>query len=583
MDLAQLYTLAVILAMLGGLIMNVARPAWLFSLAALALYFPGFVSPERMFSHAVNPAVLTLVLLLVSSLALEKTRVLAWISRHLFSKSQLLTLFKMGGLVAISSAFLNNTAVVASLISSVRHSRRHSPKRLLIPLSFFAILGGTLTLIGTSTNLIVNSFLVDYGEPGFNFFDFLPVGICILVVAGLAVVISSYWIPATIIPNEISKEYFLEASVDKDSHIVGLSLQQAGLSSLTGLSLVEIVRENDAVSMPDASEKLQAGDQLIFSGDVTQAKQLANIPGVNVFADSSGLLDKHLKEVIISPNSTLIGRTLKQSSFRAHFDAAVVAVGRNGMRLPASISDLELRSGDKLVLAVGRGFYQRPNIERNFILLDKKDLQPPLAKQKEWLVFGGFISVIGLAATGVLSLLTGLLLYLMAMFTAKVLTPTEVRRRLPLEIWLVISAALAIADVFNQVGAAQLLSSLVESILSVESANDYAGIYWAFIICYLLTWLITEVVTNNAAAALMFPLAFGIAESLGVSYMPFAMAVAYGASASFISPFGYQTNLMVMNAGHMNFSDFAKVGWLVSLCFSAVALIMIPIVFPFNP
>lgn len=581
MELAQLYVAAVILAMLAGLIMNIARPAWLFSLAALALYFPGFVSSERMFSHAVNPAVLTLALLLVSSLALEKTRILAWISRHLFSRSQLVTLFKMGGLVAVSSAFLNNTAVVASLISSVRTNRSHPAKRLLIPLSFFAILGGTLTLIGTSTNLIVNSFLVDYGEKGFDFFDFLPVGLCILLVAGIAVIISSYWISGASIPNEISKEYFLEASVEEGSSLVGSSLQQSGLASLTGLSLVEIIRAHDILSMPDSSEVLQSGDQLIFSGDVTQAKQLANINGLSVFADSSGLLDEHLKEVIVSPNSTLIGRTLKQSSFRAHFDAAVVAIGRNGMRLPASISNLELRAGDKLVLAIGRDFYKRPNIERNFILLDKKSLEPQLDKKRELLAFGGFIGVIVLAALNIVDLLSGLLLYLMGMFAAKVLTPTEVRRRLPLEIWLVISAALAIADVFNQVGAAQLLSTLVQSLLSVDSAQDYVGVYCAFIICYLLTWLITEVVTNNAAAALMFPLAYGIAESLGVSYMPFVMAVAYGASASFISPFGYQTNLMVMNAGHMKFSDFAKVGWLVSLCFSAVALIMIPVVFPF--
>ena len=141
---------------------------------------------------------------------------------------------------------------------------------------------------------------------------------------------------------------------------------------------------------------------------------------------------------------------------------------------------------------------------------------------------------------------------------------------------------MAIADVFNQVGAAELLASLVQALLSVESATDYTGVYWAFIVCYLLTWLITEVVTNNAAAALMFPMAYGLAESLGVNYMPFVMAVAYGASASFISPFGYQTNLMVMNAGNLKISDFAKAGWLVSLSFTVVALIMIPIIFPFN-
>lgn len=582
MDFAQLYVVAVILAMLGGLIFNIARPAWLFSLAALALYFPGFVEPGRMFSHAVNPAVLTLVLLLISSLALERTRFLGWISRKLFVKSQSLTLLRMGGLVAFSSALLNNTAVVASLMSAVRKTTSHPSKRLLIPLSYFAILGGTLTLIGTSTNLIVNSFLVDYGEPSLQFFDFLPVGLCILFVAGVAVIVSSYWITGSELPKEISKDYFLEASVSQEGGLDGLSLQQAGLASIKGLTLVELIREDRVISMPASDEKLKAGDQLIFAGEVAQAKQLADIKGLSVFADTTGLLDKYLTEVIVSPNSTLVGRSLKQSSFRAHFDAAVVAIGRNGMRLSGSISNVELRAGDKLVLAIGLDFYKRPNIDRNFILLDKKELHPPLARHQEVLAISGFLGVVGLAATGVITLLTGLLVFLMGLFVFRILTPTEVRRRLPLEIWLVVSAALAIADVFNQVGAAELLASLVQSLLSVESPNDYSGIYWAFIVCYLLTWLITEVVTNNAAAALMFPMAYGLAESLGVNYMPFVMAVAYGASASFISPFGYQTNLMVMNAGNLKFSDFAKVGWLVSMSFSIVALIMIPLVFPFN-
>jgi len=582
MDYAQLYVVAVILAMLGGLIVNIARPAWLFSLAALALYFPGFVEPERMFSHAVNPAVLTLVLLLISSLALERTMLLSWISRRLFAKSQSLTLLRMGGLVAFSSALLNNTAVVASLMSAVRKNNSHSSKRLLIPLSYFAILGGTLTLIGTSTNLIVNSFLVDYGQASLEFFDFLPVGLSILLVAGVAVIISSYWISGSVLPKEISKDYFLEANIDPDGVIIGQSIQQSGLASLSGLTLVELVREDQVISMPDSNEKLRAGDQLIFAGNVSQAKQLAAINGISIFAENTGLLDKYLTEVIVSPNSTLIGRSLKQSSFRAHFDAAVVAIGRNGSRLTGTIANTEIRAGDKLVLAIGLDFYKRPNIDRNFILLDKKELHPPLKTYQEVASITGFLGIVILAATGILSLLSGLFIYLMGLFVLKILSPTEVRRRLPFEIWLVVASALAIADVFNQVGAAELLASLVQALLSVESATDYTGVYWAFIVCYLLTWLITEVVTNNAAAALMFPMAYGLAESLGVNYMPFVMAVAYGASASFISPFGYQTNLMVMNAGNLKFSDFAKAGWLVSLSFTVVALIMIPIIFPFN-
>lgn len=181
-----------------------------------------------------------------------------------------------------------------------------------------------------------------------------------------------------------------------------------------------------------------------------------------------------------------------------------------------------------------------------------------------------------------MNLLTAMMGYLILILATKVISTTEVRRRLPLEIWLVIASALAIADVFNQVGVASLIARAVTGMFQIDGSNDLTGIYLSFISIYLLTWIITEMVTNNAAAALMFPVAFGLAESIGVNYMPFVMAVAYGASASFISPFGYQTNLMVMNVGSYSFRDFARVGWLVSLSFTIVALIAIPIVFPFS-
>lgn len=582
MLLEQAYVFSVIIAMLVGLVFNLARPAWLFSLAALALYFPGFVSADRFFSHAVNPAVLTLVLLLVCSIALERTRALAWVSKQLFSKSQFVTLTKMGGLVAASSAFLNNTAIVASLMGAVRNNSSQSAKRLLIPLSYFAILGGTLTLIGTSTNLVVNSFLVDYGKAGFNFFDFLPVGLVILLVCGIAVIIVSYWLPKDNIADTVTREYFLEAKIDSDSTLIGKSLYQAGLITITGLDLVEVVRKDQVIASVEHDLELAEGDQLIYCGDVKLAKQLASIKGLSVFAEDSGLLDKHLKEVIVSPMSTLIGRTLKQSSFRAHFDAAVVAIGRNGGRLSGALGEVEIRAGDKLVIATGRDFYKRPNIERNFIFLDKVRLHPPLKISQEIITFTGFFLAVASAALGFVDLLTALIAYLILIFATKVISATEVRRRLPLDIWLVIASALAIADVFNQVGVANLIANGVTGLFHIESSNDITGIYLSFISIYLLTWLITEMVTNNAAAALMFPIAFGLAESIGVNYMPYVMAVAYGASASFISPYGYQTNLMVMNAGGYSFKDFAKVGWLVSLCFTIVALLMIPIVFPFS-
>ncbi|GGF08543.1 hypothetical protein GCM10011356_22600 [Kangiella profundi] len=404
----------------------------------------------------------------------------------------------------------------------------------------------------------------------------------ILLVSGVAVIIVSYWLPEDKITGTVSREYFLEARIETDSVLIGKSVYQAGLTTITGLDLVEVVRGEQVIAPVEHDFELQQGDLLIYCGDVKLAKQLASVKGLSVFAEDSGLLDKHLKEVIVSPMSTLIGRTLKQSSFRAHFDAAVVAIGRNGGRLSGALGEVEIRAGDKLVIATGLDFYKRPNVERNFIFLDKVQLHPPLKISQEVITFAGFFMAITLAAIGLVNLLTAMMAYLILILATKVISATEVRRRLPLEIWLVIASALAIADVFNQVGVATLIAKAVTGLFDIQGSNDLTGIYLSFISIYLITWIITEMVTNNAAAALMFPVAFGLAESIGVNYMPFVMAVAYGASASFISPYGYQTNLMVMNVGSYSFKDFAKVGWLVSLSFTIVALVMIPIVFPFS-
>ncbi|MRJ42980.1 MULTISPECIES: SLC13 family permease [Idiomarina] len=576
----QAYVGLVIVLLFAGLISNRVRPATLFVIAALALYFPGLLSAQDLLNHYVNQSLVTLMLLLIGSMALERTRALQWVSRNLFHKSQLVTLLRMMGLVSFTSAFLNNTAVVAALMSTVRKNRDHPAQRLLIPLSYFAILGGVLTLIGTSTNLVVNSFLVETGHPGFHFFDFLPIGLGVLAIAGLTTCLAAYLLPSQQVASDISQDYFLDAKVADNSPLIGKTVQQAGLRALDGLFLAEIIRAGNLISPVKPETTLQAKDRLVFCGDVKAAQQVSNLPGVNMFAheafsETNGLLKDNLTEVIVSPTSTLVGRTLKEANFRALFDAAVVAIGRGGQRISGKLGLVEIKAGDRLVLAASEDFYRHRNLERNFFVLEGKRLSPTLTGKQEIITMLGFIAIVIGAATQTISLFNGLLGYLGIILATQVISAADIRRRLPLDIWLVIGSALCIADVFISSGLARSVSQTLFSFLG----DGQNSVWLAFIAVYTLTWIITEIVTNNAAAAIVFPIAVGIAASLNVDIMPFVMAVAFGASASFISPFGYQTNLMVMNAGNYKFGDFTKIGILVWMAYSASALYLIPKVF----
>ncbi|MDN7134557.1 SLC13 family permease [Pseudidiomarina terrestris] len=583
--MSQIYVGLVILALFAGLVATRNRPATLFVVAALALYLPGLISAQQLLNHYVNLSLITLMLLLMGSMALECTKALQWVSRSLFHKSQFITLLRMMGLVSVTSAFLNNTAVVATLMQSVRKNREHPAQRLLIPLSYFAILGGVLTLIGTSTNLVVNSFLVETGHPGIGFFDFLPVGLGVLLVAGATTIVASYLLPKGKVASDISQDYFLDAKITADSPLAGKTVQQAGLRALDGLFLAEIVRQGQLISPVKPETVLQADDRLVFCGDVKQAQQVSSLPGVTMYAhevfnDTNGLLHDNLTEVIVSPTSTLVGRTLKQANFRALFDAAVVAIGRGGERLSGKLGRIEIQPGDRLVLATSEDFYRHRNLERNFFLLEGKRLSPMLSGRQEIIALAGFAGVVIGAASGLLTLFNGLVMYLALMLGTQVISAADIRRRLPLDIWLVIGSALCIADVFMSSGLAATVTSGMFSLFGGTGADSPVNPYPALIGVFVLTWLITEIVTNNAAAAIVFPIAIGIAESLGVNIMPFVMAVAFGASASFISPFGYQTNLMVMNAGNYKFGDFTRIGVLVVIAYSVTALWLIPQAFP---
>lgn len=568
-------TIGLFVGLISALISGRVSATTAFGVVLLIVVGTGLVSADGVIKSAANPGIVTLLLLLAVSLGLEKTHWLNRTAHLLMAKSLDRTLWRVIGLGAFTSAFLNNTAVVATLLPLLRRNGRFAPAKLLMPLCFAATLGGTVTLIGTSTNLVVNSLLIDTGHPGFKFLDFMPVGLCIAAGCGLVLWWFARRLPVRDSDPAEVQQYLLDAKVAADSPLVGKSVIEAGLRNMEALFLVELVRAGRLISPVAPQEVIEAGDRLIFAGDVKQVSQLQRYPGLNLFADNNGLLQQNLVEVMIAPNASVAGKTLKQAGFRSLFDAAVVAMRREGEPLSGKLGEIRLQVGDCLVLAVGPDFASRSNLRKNFFMLSEVELPHQLSRLQEWLSLAGLLTVIALSAFEVVSLMTGCLFLLGAMLLTGILRHEEIARRFPFDLWLIITSALVLADALENSGLAAAMAH------GLSVALDGKGTWVALAGIYVLTAVLTETMSNNAAAALMFPLGWGIAEALGVNPMPFALAVAYGASCGFIMPFGYQTNLMVFNAARYTLGDFLRVGVPVWLAHITIGCIALPYFFPF--
>ncbi|GEK52993.1 SLC13 family permease [Vreelandella venusta] len=571
---AVLLSIAVLLILL---ISGKVKPAIAFvSLAGLFLLC-GFVDTSTLLTQYTNPALATLLLLLLVSLALERSPLLDWLSRHLLKGHPRLATARLMGSTAVLSAFLNNTAVVAAFLGAISRQQRIAPSRLLIPLSYASILGGITTLVGTSTNLVVNSFNLSASGNELGMFQFSLVGVPVALITLCILLWRANALPHHRLEDTDEKlSYFLAADVEADSPMIGKSIEENGLRSLNGLYLLEIERQGRLISPVAPNERLQAADTLVFTGEVSKVQALQRFPGLNLFGhQADNLLATNLVEVVISHESELSSKTLQDVDFRSMFSAGVVGIRRGGKRLEGQLGKIPLRVGDCLLLAVSADFRQHRNIDRNFHLLSGSFTRPQLTRKESIMTLGGFAAVIALATANLLPLFHGLLLLLGGLLLLKVISLAELRRRFPFELWLIIGSALGIAQALENSGAAAVLAGGMQWMFS-----GY-GIYAAFIGCYLLTLLLTETVTNNAAAALAFPIAWSTAQAFGADPLPFVMAVAYGASACFLIPFGYQTHLMVYSPGRYKVTDFFKIGLPVSITYSAAVLVITPMVFPF--
>jgi di/tricarboxylate transporter len=563
------YAGAILTALLVGLVFSRLSATVLFLMAAIGCLIAGLIEPDAFWAKATNEGLVTLMLLMLCAVALERLPWLGLLSRRIDSPNRYLAVARITAVAASTSAFLNNTAIVAALAQVLRRSRYHLPSQLLLPLSYAAILGGTLTLIGTSTNLIVSSFLADRRGNGLAFFDFLWVAGPVVLVVGLLLVVLSSRLPKRVVAEEEQGEYVLEAVVEREGGLVGRTVRDAGLRELETLYLSEIVRGSQVIMAVAPGEVLQGGDRLNFVGDIKDASRLTQISGLTTFASEEGLMQPSLTEVIVAPGSILNGRTPKEVGFRARFDAAIVGLQRDGETVSGKLGRTALRPGDLLVLATGEDFAQRKNLGRNFYLLSD-DLDVRLLDSKQgFLVTLALGAVIAMAATGSLSLSVGLLGLLMGLWLTGLVSVDDLRRRFPFDIWILVASALVLAQSLVD---SQLISTFMSLVLPVMmDQTPLIGL----VVVFLLTLMLTELVTNNAAAALMFPIGYGLAESLGVDVMPFVLAVAFAASGSFLTPYGYATNLIVQNIGGYTRGDYLRFGLPISVAYSVGILTML--------
>ena len=466
--------------------------------------------------------------------------------------------------IAFLSSFLNNTPVVATMIPAIYSWSRKigiSPSKLMIPLSYTAILGGTVTLIGTSTNLIVNGqYQTLTGEAGFSLFSITAVGLPVAIVGFLFM-----WLAfPKLLPDRQQgqafsnlREFTLEVSIDPTGPLVGKTIEQAGLRHLQRVYLIEIERNGTALAVVSPEEVLQGGDRLVFAGDTDAISDLLRIKGIAPSTDDDHTFaerhpERRLVEAVVSPHCTAIGYAIRDARFRARYGAAVLAVARHGERIKGNLGSIILQAGDTLLLEARPAFVTRQRYNKDFLLINDLNTESPRHERAyiAWLILIGIITA---ASFEVITMLNGALIGAGLMILTGCCSATQAEKSLDLTVILTIAASFALGMALEKTGVAKYLAA---NIVDLSGGTPWL----LLILTYLTISLLTEVITNNAAALLMLPIVLEITEKADLNNVPFVLAIMMAASASFATPLGYQTNMMVYGPGEYRFSDFLRAG-----------------------
>ena len=548
------------------------------------------ITPAEALSGLANEGMVTVGLLFVVAAGLRETGGMHRVTQRLLGRPQSVKVaqLRLMGPVAAMSAFMNNTPLVAMLLPVVDEWARQlrlSASKFMIPLSYATILGGTCSLIGTSTNLVVNGLLARTPDlPTLRMFDIAWVGIPCTVIGLSYLLLSNRWLlpdrrPAFSTQDD-PREYTVEMQVEADSPLVGQTIEQAGLRHLPGLYLMEIDRNGEVVAAVSPQERLHAKDQLVFVGVVESVVDLQKVRGLipatdQVFKLQHPRTQRSLIEAVVSDSCPVAGMTIRDGRFRNLYDAVVIAVARNGERLRQKIGDIVLRAGDTLLLEARPSFVEQQRNSRDFFLVSQIENSTPRRHERAWVA----LAILGLMVTvvtlGWLSMLNAAMLAAGLMMLTGCCSATVARRSVDWQVLFVIAAAFGMERAMQKTGTASLIA---HTFLGLAGDNPWA----ALAVVYGVTMLLTELLTNNAAAALMFPIAIATAASLGVHPLPFAIVVMLAASYGFATPIGYQTNLMVYGPGGYRFADYLRIGIPLDLLMGLTAVLVTPLVWPFK-
>lgn len=573
-----------------GLLITTRLPADMVLLAGVAvLVFANILTPAEALAGAASEGLATVAVLFVVAQALSDTGVVSWISYNLLGrpKSVASAQVRLMAPVAIFSSVLNNTPVVAMMVPAVRDwARRNniSSSQLMIPLSYAAIIGGTCTVVGTSTNLVVNDMLkAQPGIDGLALFELAWVGIpCTLVVLGLTVATSRWLLPdrkGQAQRFEDARQYVVEMLVEPGSPLVGKSIEDAGLRQLPGMFLIEIDRAGRILTAVSPRELLQANDRLIFAGDVRSVVDLKNIHGLRVADDQVFKLDAHqstrsLVEVVISPNFPHLGKTVRDMGFRNHYGAAIIAISRDGRHLKTKIGDVDLRPGDTLLLETHEDFIENQRYSRDFLLVSQIENSRPVRHDQRGTAGLILLGMVALVGASVVSMFKAALLAAALLVLTRCVRIRDARRSIDWEVLLVIAASIGLGAAMEKTGAAQSIAELIIG----ASAGSPTGL---LISLFALTAAFSAVISNMAAAVILFPVAIAASQGLGVAPEPLAITLMIGASTCFATPIGYQTNLMVYGPGSYKFQDFLKMGVPLTVAVGIVTVAIVPLIWPF--
>ncbi|MEO7992539.1 MAG: SLC13 family permease [Chryseolinea sp.] len=577
MDFKQIYTLLVVIFLVYALYKELFNPAFTFFICTVALVIANVITPAELIKGLSNQQIIIIFLLVLVTAGI---RLIFGIEMFAKLFNPRLTpkafLFRMMVTVSSVSAFLNNTPIVAFMIPYVKDWSRKTgnpASKFLIPLSFATILGGMITVIGTSTNLVLNGLIAEYKLPLLGVEDFLYLGLIVTVLGWIYL----YYIGYHLLPSnenkidalrENLKEYIIETEIFSHSRLIGKSVKDAGLRNLQDVFLVEIIRDEKIISPVSPDEELEAGDLLFFSGN-TEAIY-------NLIKEDNGLRvprqDKletegqfHFVEAVIPSNSQLTGQRIKDSDFRKRFDASIIAIHRNGKQLPGKVGEMILAGGDFLLLLASDKIDSSDHEKDLFLVSVPQKVAKPRAKWLKWFGIGSFAFLL-IGITGVLPLFNVCIGILLAYVLMGVLNITEIRRELDLSLLLTLVCSLAIGVALEKSGTATLLAGwLIASGQTVGPVGVLSALFIA-------TIFLTSLITNAAAVAIVFPIAMSMAQQLHLPYTPFFAAIAFAASGDFMTPIGYQTNLMIYGPGGYTFKDFIRVGWMFTIVYIVVCV-----------